>query len=166
MAEAPSWLPELLTLPDFNGDSKLFIEAAYGKFHKDFIASRPKYLGLDVACRRDPIYDGKEAGFWHCTSEGRAESQRTPDLRRLERICWVRAIIENSNDELVDVWLNKRRGDQRRIFWYEEEFCVIIASRPFGATLPGYWQLITAYCTMEEHRKLKFRKERDAALKS
>jgi hypothetical protein len=86
MSDAPDWLPPLMCLDDCGGEWKRYVEAVFGEFYYDFIASQPQSQGLSVQCRRDPIMDGKEAGFWHCTSEGPDERRRTPDLRRCERI--------------------------------------------------------------------------------
>lgn len=36
--------------------------------------------------------DGKEATFWHMIQEGRIEEDRTPDIRRCERIRWPKPI--------------------------------------------------------------------------
>jgi len=163
MADAPAWLPPLLLLSDHDGDWEQYVTAAYAQFHRDFIATTPRHDGLAVVCRRDPICDGKHAGFWHCTSEGRDEQSRTPDLRRLERTGWTRAIVEHSADLRVSTWFNQHKADRRKVLWYAEEFVVIIAARPWGSRTPKYRQLITAYCTFEEHRKRKFRAERDAS---
>lgn len=166
MSDAPSWLPGLLRLSDCDGDWHRYLEAAYSVFRADFIITRPQLGGLQIVCRRDPICDGKEAGFWHCTSEGSDEDSRTPDLRRLERIRWIKPILEHADDRSVDRWMNRRRGGPRQLLWYAEEFVVIVAQRPISTASPRYWQLITAFDTPEEHRKRKFRRERDAATKS
>ena len=116
-----------------------------------------------MRCRRDPIYDGKEAGFWHCVSEGASEEQRLPDLRRCERIRWIRTVIEHANDESVDHWTNRRGADTRHLIWWNESFLVVLAERTRRRDGFQYFQLITAYCTTEEHRKKKLRKDRDGA---
>jgi len=162
---APNWLPPLVSLDDSGGNWQRYIDAVYAVFNRDFIASQPQYNGLWVRCRRDPIYDGKEAGFWHCTSEGRDESQRTPDIRRCERIGWVRAVIENASDAAVDVWPSVRGGETRLVLWFREELLVVLAPRPWKAEQPKYMQLVTAHCTMTEHEKRRMRKDRDEARK-
>ncbi len=165
MSAAPAWLPPLVSLNDHGGNWQRYIDAVYAVFYHDFIASQPRYNGLWVRCRRDPICDGKEAGFWHCTSEGRDEVQRTPDLRRCERIGWVRAVIENAADASVDVWPSVRGSETRWVLWFGEEFLVVLAPRPWKAERPRYMQLITAHCTLTEHEKRRLRKDRDEARK-
>ena len=161
VTDEDNWLPELWTLPDADGDWTTFVEQAYVIFRRDFVESQPLFQGLWVRCRRDPIEDGKEAGFWHCTSEGPDEFHRTPALRRCERIAWERAIIENSTQPGVDVWPNERGGEVRTLLWYREEFLVVMALRTRQRDGFRYYQLITAYDTPEEHRRRKLRKERD-----
>ena len=136
MSTTPAWLPALILLSDHGGDWRRYVDAAYAIFHRDFIASQPAFQGGWVRCRRDPIVDGKEAGFWHCVSEGRDEVARTPDLRRCERVAWVRATIENSSDSSIDVWVRDdgRRGRRVHI-WFNEEYLVVLAER-----IPKLWQ--------------------------
>ncbi len=94
MQDAPDWLPQLIKLENFGGDWQRYIDEVFAIFYKDFIESQPKFREMWVRCRRD-LLDGKEAGFWHCVSEGADEANRNSDLRRCERIRWVRVIIEN-----------------------------------------------------------------------
>lgn len=161
MSELVCSLPPLLELSDFDGDWKRYIDTVFGEFHRDFLSSQPKLNRRWVRCRRDPIYDGKEAGFWHCTSEGPAEDERIPDLRRCERIRWIRYAIEHDEVVGVDHWTNRRGNEIRHLFWVNEEFLVVVGERIRKRDGFQYMQLITAYCTMEESRKRKLRKERD-----
>ena len=113
MSSEDEWLPDLWSLTDADGNWTDYLEQTYARFRDDFMDSQPKFCGLWVRCRRDPIEaDGKEAGFWHCTSEGPNDPERIPALRRCERIAWVRAIIENSTETGVDVWENDNRGER------------------------------------------------------
>lgn len=160
----PNWLPELIKLNDYDGDWKRYIEAVFAVFYRDFIESQPKFKDLWVRCRRDPIYDGKEAGFWHCTSDGLDENHRIPDLRRCERIAWIRTVIDNYKE--CTVWANYRSQEKRWLIWLNEEFLVVLAERERKRDGFKYMQLITSYCTIEEHRKAKLQKERDEYYKS
>lgn len=74
--------------------------------------------------------------------------ERNPDLRRCERIRWVRAFIENYNCdpklcedcEGVKVWCETYKGKKRIHFLLvEEKYMVVIEKRP------KYYQLITAF---------------------
>lgn len=153
------WLPPLVLMADYDQQFHKYIAAVYEFFRRDFFES-PFYLDRKrVVCRRDPIYDGKEAGFWHCTSEGRNESERNPDLRRCERISWIKAIIENVGHPLIDDWTiskHDRASDVRRYLWFNEEYLIVLGARK------NVWQLITCFTTPQEHYRRKLRSERDS----
>jgi hypothetical protein len=93
------WLPELIVrLPEEIADA--YVDRVYQTFTADFIDSRPKFLGVPLGLRKympngSVAPNGKEATFWHLTSEGEVEENRDPDFGRCERIGWVRAILEN-----------------------------------------------------------------------
>ena len=106
MTNPPPWLPRIIDLADFDGDWGRMLNAAYEVFCNDFVYGRVSFRGLDVAVRRHPVSNGKEFGFWHCVQEGALEENRTPDMKRLERIGWIRAVIENAHDGQVEQWEN------------------------------------------------------------
>ena len=157
MCEPPDWLPPLVRLEDHGGDWKRYINEVFAVFHRDFIQSQPQLDGRWVRCRRDPLFDGKEAGFWHCISEGIDEANRMPDLRRCERIAWIRAVLEHADDGRVDVWEHQKQRDQRMYLWLGESYLVVLGRRK------GSYQFITAFCTDREHTRRKLRRERDEA---
>jgi hypothetical protein len=157
MCEPPDWLPPLVRLGDHGGDWKRYIEEVHAIFYRDFVKSWPRLAGWSVRCRHHPLYDGKEAGFWHCVQEGPEEEQRTPDLRRCERIAWIRAVLEHADDAHVDVWEHRKKGDQRMYLWLGESYLVVLGRRK------GYFRFITAFCTDREHTRRKLRRERDEA---
>lgn len=156
----PVWLPDLLRLSDHAGKWQDYCDAVYAVFNGDFIASQPQLDGEWVRCRRDPLYEGKEAGFWHCVQQGADEEARTPDTLRCERIAWIRAIIEHVSEANVERWTTIRGTDSRCVLWFREEYVVILGNRT-SRNGRGYKQLITAYCTDREHTKRKLRKERE-----
>lgn len=157
----PPWLPALLTLDNHGGAWETYLEAVYEIFEQDFVHDQPKFCNCWVRYRRDPIQLGKEAGFWHCTSSGADEQQRTPELRRMERIAWVRAIIENAAPPDVEVWVRRDGSEPRWHLWFREEFMVVLGERVRRGDGFRYFQLITAFDTPYEHQKAKRRKERD-----
>ena len=108
MTERPQWLPNLICLADYGGEWAQYIEAVYSAFRRDLIESQPRLRGRWVRCRRDPLYDGKEAAFWHCIQEGADDEQRIPNLRRCERIGWVRAVIDNADEPAILAWPTRR----------------------------------------------------------
>jgi len=154
MTEKPWWLPPLVLFSDYRGDWERYLNALYSYFESDFLRTRPLFRGQRLGLKRHPLWEGKEATFWHMISEGRDEATRQPDLRRCERLRWSRAVIENSNDPAVKVWETTRRNERRVCLWLkEEEYLVVLAERQ-DYLLP--W---TAYMVTRSHRKLKFQKE-------
>jgi hypothetical protein len=103
--------------------------------------------------QKSPGLGWKGGRFWHCISEGPDEDQRTPDLRRCERIAWVREIIENFQDQRVMVWARRKGREQRHYLWLEESYLVVLGERGHR------YQLITAFCTDREHTREKLRRE-------
>ncbi|MCA0961763.1 hypothetical protein [Salipiger bermudensis] len=148
--------PDLLHFEDLDGDWDRYEAALYQVFEQDIIEFDLSFRGHPVNARRAPEHERKWACFWHLISEGRVEDDRLPDLRRCERIRWVRWVIENADvcgD--IDVWQNRRNGETNWLLWYREEYLVILAART------GYFLLRTAFCTDREHRREKLRRERD-----
>jgi hypothetical protein len=157
MNASDNWLPQLILLGDYDGNWGKYINAVFAIFYRDFIETQPTFREKWVRCRRDPIFDGKEAGFWHCVSEGPNEDERTPDLRRCERVAWIRALIEHDEDMRVDVWTSRKKRELRPHLWFDESYLVVLGKRKKN------YQLITAYCTDRGHTKRRLRRERDSA---
>lgn len=157
----PAWLPKLVLFESFGGNWNRYLAALYVFFKQDFIDDRPSFNGVKLSIKRYPVIKNMEATFWHIISDGIAEEDRLPDMRRCERIRWPRPIIEHSDDTTIKVWKNMRRGETRICLWIEDaEYLVILAERR------GYILLWTAYQVTREHSKRKLRKEYDAAQKS
>jgi hypothetical protein len=148
------WLPPLVLLDSFGGNWEKYLEVIYIWFRQDFIASQPSFRGVKLALKRHPVYEGKEATFWHIISEGDEEGNRLPDIRRCERIRWPRPIIENSTEVVIKVWENERGQEKRVCLWLEScEYLVVLAVRS------GYILLWTAYPVTRGHQKRKLEKE-------
>ena len=118
MGDIPSWLPKLVLLDDYYGNWDEYLHVLYSAFKKDFIDSRPFFRREKLALKRYPIEDGKEATFWHVISEGKVENERIPDLRRCERIPWIRPIIEHEAEQIIKVWENYRKNEKRILLWF------------------------------------------------
>jgi hypothetical protein len=157
----PPWLPPKVLLSDFGGDWTSYENALYAIFCKDFKGNTIYFRGQPLGLKRHPLSDGKEATFWHFITEGIVEAQRTPDLRRCERIGWPRPIIEHADDPIVKVWENQRNGERRACLWLESQNYLVILAVRKGYILP--W---TAYMITQEHQKRKLQKEFETALKS
>jgi hypothetical protein len=160
MSDKPTWLPEIVQLEQFKGDWGRFLNAIYTIFRKDFVISRPIFRGNRLGCKRYPLYDGKEATFWHVIQEGKDEDKRVPDLRRCERVPWIRPVIEHEQEPVIKVWENTRGYEIRICLWLEDfEYLVVLAKRE------GYIILWTAYPVTESHRKRKLQNEYEVFIK-
>ena len=130
-------MPDLL---EFSGDWSLYIEEVYNEFQHSFLSSGIRFRGLPVQPRFTPEYDGKEFGFWHLTSEGEKEEERTPDLSRCARIRWISHMIIHSDNEHLSCWEERRGNNTEIVIWNEiEDYVVVLAARR------DYWLLKPAY---------------------
>ncbi len=154
MTIQPDWLPPLVLLQDYGGNWDKYLETIYAYFKRDFIDSRPAFRGIRLALKRHPVSQGKEATFWHMTSEGKDEATRTPDLRRCERIRWPRPIIEQADAKGLKVWVSVRNRENRIHIWLESEDYVVVLAKRKDYLLP--W---TAFLVTYEHTRRKLRKE-------
>jgi len=156
MNPRPEWLPPLVELADYNGNWKRYEEALYGFFRADFVDATARFRYLPVRLKRMPMYEGKEASYWHCISTGSTETDRVPDLRRCERIRWPRPCLEHETG--LKVWMEKISGEDRIHLWLEAEgYLIVLAVRR------GYVVLWTTFYVQYEHERRKFNRRYEAA---
>jgi hypothetical protein len=149
--------PDLVPFNAFGGDWTAYETELHRLFISEIARGQIQFRGVPVNCRRLPETAGRWASFWHLVQEGRVEDDRTPDLRRCERIRWVRWMIENAPIHAeIDEWQNTRGTEVNTLLWYREEYLVVMAQRK------GFWLLKTAYCTEKRGRVMQLRRERDA----
>ena len=154
----PPWLPDLELLQSYSGNWANYEEALYQLFLDDFVRRSTYFRGSKIALKRHPEFKGKSATFWHITSEGKVENERTPDLRRCERIRWPRPLIENCNDAEVKVWEEMRNNELRVHIWLEQmDYLLVLAVRN------GYYVLWTAFYIDHPHQRKKYEKRFEAA---
>lgn len=158
----PDWLPELIRLEDYGGSWQDYVEAVYDCFCKDFVLSKPTFAGKRFALKRHPELQGKEATFWHVTSEGEEELHRVPDLRRCERIRWLRPMIEATADCEVKSWRNRRKAGEERVVIALQDFSFVVILADRGE----YVLLWTAYCVEHESQRRRMEKEYEAYITS
>lgn len=107
-------------------------------FKPDFLDSFPTFRGWRVLIRKEPRDGAWEHGFTHMTHEDIRHSledpnDRVPDLRRSERLNWVRVIIEHDRClteyqcERIWYWEEMFRGRVRiHLLFAEERFLVVL----------------------------------------
>lgn len=154
----PLWLPEPISFRnDFGGNWHRYLDSAYQRFTDEFVNSKPSFRNKIV------IHDtkqekGKDNGFWHVIEQENYElDDRYPHPLRMERITWVRPVIENFSDPLVSVWENDRNNDRNHILWLEGFDYKVILTEHVHVVL-----LRTAYCTFMKRKRDQEIKERAA----
>ena len=156
-------IPPLFKFSDCGGNWIKYEAVLYDIFINKIARGGLSIKGVPVNCRRHPESRRKWFSFWHLIQEGKREDERTPELRRCERVIWIPYIINAfENDPNIDWWKNKR-SNCNLLLWYREEYLVVLEIRK------EYYLLKTAYYTNQEHRIKSLRKERDryqASLKS
>ena len=153
-----AWLPALVLFESCEGNWERYVEVVYTHFKRDFVDSRPRFQGHRLRLKRYPVEQGKEATFWHLISEGSIEAERTPDMRRCERICWPRPVIERAPCTELRVWRQQRKGENR-IAIAVDDFCyiVVLAEREDGDGI--YYLPWTAFYVEFDHRRKKYERE-------
>lgn len=152
--------PDLELLADYDSHWEAYEEALYGIFIEEIAHGNLQLAGLPIRCRRIPESFGRWAAFWHLIQEGKVEEERLPDLRRCERLRWVRWVIENADSNAeISQWKNLRGTEKNLLLWFREEYLVVLSVRT------DYLLLKSAYCTTKEHRIASLRRERDACLR-
>lgn len=154
------WLPPLLLLEDHGGDWGAYFAAVRAAFERDFGGDRPDFRGKRMGLKRMPPVEGMPATFWHMVSEGYGEAERTPDLRRCERIAWPRAMLLAADDPTrVHRWEEEdpRRGGKHLLALLDYSYLFVIDDRG-DYVLP--W---TAYPVEQDHRRKKLRSRHEQA---
>ena len=153
--------PNLIELNEFGGNFESFFKAVYSIFENHFIKKQPSFKGLAVAVRKYPEVDGLHRTFYHITHQGEDESNREPDIRRMERIRFPNFLIANNEHSEILIWKNRRGKDDRILLFNEtENYVVVLTERK------GFYLFITAYCIETEHRKRKLLKEYEDYIKA
>jgi len=123
-------LPEQIYLEEFSGNFDAYNEAVYEIFREDFVTTKPTFEGVRLGLKKHPFVDDKEYTYYHFTHSGDIETERIPDMRRMERIPFPRPMIDNSNSKSLKVWRNKRGTKERILILHEEErYLVILEDR-------------------------------------
>lgn len=157
-------------------DFKNEVDSAYEQFKLDFIESYLTFNGMPIRVRKYPIDEisHRYETFNHITSKDYYHIQcnssdydnRLPDIRRLERIKWVRLLIEHprcipSSDcdcRGTFTWYEPYKNTYRvNILHYDERYKVVLEKRHNK----DYYLLITAYYFDNEVvRDKKYKKDK------
>jgi hypothetical protein len=158
----------MTTLPAivaFSGDWETYLDAIYELYLDEVIRNALTFKGKPIRARHDPATHNKGFAFWHVISTGEKEDDRLPDLRRCERIRWIRWAITMADQGAAGVlcWTNERtfrRGTTERtlIFCEAIDYLVILEERD------RVYMLVSAYPVFERNKR-KLKKEWEDAQK-
>lgn len=156
---------------DFNDyrDWIIYENKLYSIFKNDFINNRITFNNKIVQIRKHPFVYDKEQTFFHITSKNFSfnddPNDREPDLRRCERIHWIRPLIELSSNivcgkNCLKIWPEEIRGKTRtNILNEQDRFMVVLEERE------DYVLLVTAFYINQNHTLRKKLKSYDNYLK-
>lgn len=161
-----TWPPLGPSLNESAGDWTAYSDLCYERYYADFYRTRPTWPvdGKRFNIKRHPELQGRCATFWHMTSEGGDEANRTPALDRCERVSWPRLMLDEFTSTYPArasariVWWVVRRGSEDRyvIALADFSYVVIVADRG------DYVLLWTAYPVEFASRRRKFGLEYEA----
>jgi hypothetical protein len=134
-------LPDIITLEEFGGDITTYFNEVYNIFKKDFVDSRPIFEGRRLGLKSHPLIENKEYTFYHFTHDGDIESERLPNLRRMERIRFPRPMIDHCKHPYLKIWRNKRGSKKRILIFHEDESYLVVLEDRGKYILPwtAYW---------------------------
>lgn len=153
MTRPPDWLPPMLSVSPWTKDT---FDRLYSIFERDFKETQPIYRGK-VVWFFPELEDGKEVIFWHLTHrEEKSAGERLPDMRRCERLPWVRAIIESADRlEILDWDYQEGDGSVNTYLWLRDfDFLVFLKKYRDGRR-----RLITSYFIDYPHKRRKLEKK-------
>ena len=161
---------QLRTLEEFQGDFKRYDEYLYNEiFKKELFAPNFFFNNKQVRFKRYPIECHREQAYFHLTTKAASKdipmSEREPDLRRCERLHWLRPSIEKNHIEFCGLSCfvyyeepSKRGKTRINLFNEKERYLIILEDRN------DYFLLVTAFYIHEEHY-LKSTKKRSEKAK-
>lgn len=136
----PLWLPQLLVVQPWTTET---YNGLYTTFCQEIKAHALMLDGLPVWFFPE-TEDGRERIFWHLTSRDDDKTgDRIPDLRRCERMHWVRYILANAHASEVIKW-DYREPDKtvKTYLWLKDHsFVVILKKYPDGSRrlITSFW---------------------------
>lgn len=151
------FFPDLILLSDYSGSFADYFKAVYRIFENDFVRTQPLFLGTKVNAQKHPEVEGLHRTFYHITHEGHIENDRTPDVRRMERIRFPKFMIQSCPHRQLLVWQKTIGRDERIHILNEEERYLVVLTKRKEFLL--FW---TAFYIEENHTLRKKLKEYEA----
>ncbi len=149
-------LPNLYGLDACKGDPLVYIDNLY-KYYKEEIKYGLTYNGKPISCRKSPIFDNKEDSFHHLTCKCFEKNEdREPDLRRCERLTWIKPGIMGDHKEkhCFKMYIKEIRGTNKiHLFDEQDRYLIVLEERK------TYVLLVTAFYIQYDNVIQKKRKE-------
>jgi hypothetical protein len=151
-----TWLPDIHEIAQYGGDWEAYEEAVYRIYCGDWVYGQSaRFRGAEIRCRQHPSEGGREYSFLKLTSgEDEREGERLPDLRRCERIGWIRPVVERGDTADTRTWANTR-GTERNVLIALPDFSYVVVL----SHRTGYFLLKTAYYAEYQRRRDTFHRE-------
>lgn len=152
----PTWLPDRLDRTAF--PDEIALEAAAWAVFQTAFAQRPTFRGefVNVDRKAHKARADREHTYWHLVTEGEPEETRTtPMPDRLERVPWIKPLIENEACPLsaIKVWSNQRGGSTHVCIWFDRVNWIVVLKQ-----LKTNYLLKTTYVP-ESRRKRQLHQE-------
>ena len=145
-----NWLPSIMPCPDLN-NWQSYEDSLYKIYLDDLFHKPPQYLGKVVKTKYHPPYKNKAYSFWHLTHEVKVENERTPDLRRCERLCWIKPVITNYQDLIS--WVRPDKNNRHYIWHKNEKYLIVLQP------IKDFYLLVTAFQVGETWRADRYTQE-------
>lgn len=151
-------LPKIIELNKFGGNYRLYIDAVYEVFFEDFIKHEAFFGSKKLMLKSNPRFQNRAYTFYHMTHKGENEDERTPDLRRCERIGWAKPCTENVDLWNLKFWRQLRKRSENRVCILldvedDHDYFVVLEVRE------TYVLLWTAFVSIHPHETRKKLKE-------
>lgn len=160
------WLPDIIKCNNLSGDGWLkYQEERYAVFRNMFIDNTLRFEDKEIKVKYAPKYGKYETSFIHLICKQEKEiitnpNDREPDLRRAERLHWIKAIIEKYpcleqciNCERLLLYKEYYHNRIRtKIFFPKERYLIVLEDRK------NYYLLITAFYIEESYEDKTFQK--------
>lgn len=149
-----SGLPPIIPYDSSKESWEEYSDRIYHIFYGDFYVNHVTLKGKPVYIQMNPQYNGKASSYYHITCKEEHElGDRYPNLRRCERIHWIRILIEHlscSDSKCpicseIKIWIDGskdskgRKRDRIHILHVHERYIVVIEDQD------KIYKLITAF---------------------
>lgn len=125
-----SWLPKLIRMADYNGDSIYYVDTLYKFFLDELVNGELKLFNKPVIVPSELDKDGRHERFWHTITDPHNPSVSDIKHTRSERILWIKATITNVYKDEVLVYERRKGKDNRlHLFIPKHKYIVILTER-------------------------------------